>query len=92
MGRVQIVLSQREEAVGYEQIAVNTEWTEEVIETEQLMELPHPIPERPEISPSFVIENTSRLDEPTELQEDGQLETMSKDDEDINEEEEDETH
>jgi len=47
------------------------------------MELPHPIPERPEISPSFVIENTSRLDEPTELNEDGQLETMSKDDDDI---------
>jgi hypothetical protein len=44
MGRVQIVLSQREENVGYEQMAINTEWTEEVIETEQLMELPHPIP------------------------------------------------
>jgi hypothetical protein len=31
------------------------------------MELPHPIPQRPQISPSFIIENTSRLDDPTEI-------------------------
>ena len=59
---------------------VNTEWTEEAIETEQLLELPHPIPERPEISPSFVIENTSRLDEPTDINDTGNLDTISHDD------------
>lgn len=81
LGKVQIVLSQRESDPSYEQVVVNTEWTEgEAEETVQLMELPHPIPERPEISPSFVIENTSRLDEPTEINEDVNLETMSPDD------------
>jgi hypothetical protein len=39
-----------------------------------------------------VIENTSRLDEPTEINEDGQLETMSRDDDENNQEDEDETH
>ena len=34
MGRVQIVLSQREENIVYEQMPLNTEWTEEAIETE----------------------------------------------------------
>lgn len=81
VGQVQIVLSQREEGpLGYEQVAVHTEWTEEALETEQLLELPHPIPERPEISPSFVIENTSRLDEPTEINDTANLETLSQDD------------
>jgi hypothetical protein len=28
-----------------------------------LYELPHPIPMKPEICPSFTIENTSRLDD-----------------------------
>lgn len=32
-------------------------------EAEQLYELPHPIPMKPEICPSFIIENTSRLGE-----------------------------
>jgi hypothetical protein len=39
-----------------------------------------------------MIENTSRLDEPTEINEDGQLETMSRDDDENNQEDEDETH
>ena len=47
-------------------------------EAEQLYELPHPIPERPEISPSFIIENTSRLDDPADLNEDA----VSRDDDD----------
>lgn len=50
------------------------------------MELPHPIPERPEISPSFVIENTSRLDEPTDINDDVNLDTMSPDEDEGEEE------
>ena len=51
------------ESLGFEQIVVNTDWTEMIDEAEQLYELPHPIPMKPEICPSFIIENTSRLDE-----------------------------
>lgn len=51
------------ESLGFEQIIVNTDWTEMIDEAEHLYELPHPIPMKPEICPSFIIENTSRLDE-----------------------------
>jgi len=51
------------ESLGFEQIVVNTDWTEMIDEAEHLYELPHPIPMKPEICPSFIIENTSRLDE-----------------------------
>lgn len=37
-------------------------WTEKTEETEQLLELPHPVPVKPEISPSF-IESNSHKDE-----------------------------
>ena len=69
--------------MGYGQTVVQTEWTEDgVEEAEELLELPHPIPERPEISPSFVIENTSRLDEPGELTDEVNMDDISRDDDD----------
>ena len=54
------------ESLGFEQIVVNTDWTEMIDEAEQLHEPPHPIPMKPEICPSFVIDNTSRIDTDTE--------------------------
>lgn len=41
----------------YGHYVVNTEWTELEDEAEQLRELPHPFPLRPEISPSFFNED-----------------------------------
>ena len=54
------------ESLGFEQIVVNTDWTEMIEEAEQLYELPHPIPMKPEICPSFVNDNTSRIDTDTD--------------------------
>jgi hypothetical protein len=56
------------QSLGFEQIVVNTDWTEIQDEAEQLLELPHPIPMKPQISPSFIIENTSRLDDHAETE------------------------
>ena len=39
--------------LGFDHIVVNTDWTEVVDEAEELREYPCPIPEKPQISPSF---------------------------------------
>lgn len=45
------------------QFVVNTEWTESVDEAEELMELPHPVPVRPEASPAPSFVETKKTDE-----------------------------
>ena len=50
--------------MGFDHYIVNTDWQDVAEEeTEELMELPHPIPLRPEISPSFLDSQKSKTDE-----------------------------
>jgi hypothetical protein len=49
--------------IGLGQFVINTEWTESVDEAEELMELPHPVPVRPEASPAPSFVETKKTDD-----------------------------
>ena len=49
---------------GLDHYVVATDWNDVAEETEQLLELPHPIPQKPEISPSFFESHSIRIEDP----------------------------